>query len=242
MHGSRSSASRSRTPTSPGATRKHELTEYFTELATAPAREYFRPNVWPNTPDILPEYLQIGGRAGVHASRLVLAATLARELRHLRTGVRAEARTRRASPAARSTSTPRSTSCGTGTSSAPTACAIHRAGEPDPPRQPGAAARLEPRVSSRSRTTQLIAYAKTDRRPIDCGPRGREPRPAPRADRLGRTCRWTGSAWTSDAPYQMHDLLGDARYLWQGRATTCGSIRTASPRTSSSCTPRAHRA
>src|SRR5690606_26412350 len=40
-----------------------------------PAREYFRPNVWPNTPDILPEYLQIGGRAAF-MTRVVLAATL----------------------------------------------------------------------------------------------------------------------------------------------------------------------
>jgi starch synthase (maltosyl-transferring) len=55
---------------------KQELTEYFTELSQAPGREYFRPNVWPNTPDILHEALQSGVRA-VFASRLVLAATLA---------------------------------------------------------------------------------------------------------------------------------------------------------------------
>jgi starch synthase (maltosyl-transferring) len=54
---------------------KHELTEYFTELAHGPGREYFRPNAWPNTPDILPEALQFGGRP-VFMSRLVLAATL----------------------------------------------------------------------------------------------------------------------------------------------------------------------
>jgi starch synthase (maltosyl-transferring) len=55
---------------------KHELTEYFTELAQGPGREYFRPNVWPNTPDILTEALQIGGRA-VFMQRVALAATLA---------------------------------------------------------------------------------------------------------------------------------------------------------------------
>ncbi len=55
---------------------KPELTEYFTELAHGPGREYFGPNVWPNTPDILPEPLQIGGRP-VFMARLVLAATLA---------------------------------------------------------------------------------------------------------------------------------------------------------------------
>jgi len=54
---------------------KAELTEYFTELAAAPLAEFFRANLWPNTPDILTEYLQFGGRAAFMA-RLVLAATL----------------------------------------------------------------------------------------------------------------------------------------------------------------------
>jgi starch synthase (maltosyl-transferring) len=54
---------------------KRELTEYFTELALGPGTQYFRPNVWPNTPDILQETLQSGLRA-VFAARLVLAATL----------------------------------------------------------------------------------------------------------------------------------------------------------------------
>ena len=55
---------------------KSELLEYFTELAQSPSREYFRPNVWPNTPDILTETLQLGGRPAF-AIRLALAATLA---------------------------------------------------------------------------------------------------------------------------------------------------------------------
>jgi starch synthase (maltosyl-transferring) len=55
---------------------RQELIEYFTELAHGPGREYFRPNVWPNTPDILTEALQIGGRA-VFMQRIALAATLA---------------------------------------------------------------------------------------------------------------------------------------------------------------------
>jgi starch synthase (maltosyl-transferring) len=54
---------------------KAELTSYLTELTQTPVREFFRPNQWPNTPDILTEYLQIGGRA-VFAIRLLLAATL----------------------------------------------------------------------------------------------------------------------------------------------------------------------
>jgi len=54
---------------------KRELTDYFTELALGPGRQYFRANVWPNTPDILHETLQSGLRAAF-AARLVLAATL----------------------------------------------------------------------------------------------------------------------------------------------------------------------
>ena len=54
---------------------KGELIEYMTELTRTQGREYFRPNFWPNTPDILNEYLQFGGRPAFMA-RLVLAATL----------------------------------------------------------------------------------------------------------------------------------------------------------------------
>jgi starch synthase (maltosyl-transferring) len=54
---------------------KHELTTYLTELTRTDVAEFFRPNFWPNTPDILPEHLQYGGRAAFMA-RLVLAATL----------------------------------------------------------------------------------------------------------------------------------------------------------------------
>jgi starch synthase (maltosyl-transferring) len=55
---------------------KQELTAYFTELSRGPGREYFRPNAWPNTPDILPTALQYGGRP-VFMARVAMAATLA---------------------------------------------------------------------------------------------------------------------------------------------------------------------
>ncbi|MBP6775951.1 MAG: alpha-1,4-glucan--maltose-1-phosphate maltosyltransferase [Piscinibacter sp.] len=55
---------------------KDELTEYFTELTAGAGREYFRPNAWPNTPDILPAALQYGGRP-MFMARVALAATLA---------------------------------------------------------------------------------------------------------------------------------------------------------------------
>lgn len=54
---------------------KTELMEYFTELTRSEVREYFRPHLWPNTPDILTEELQRGGRPAFMA-RFVLAATL----------------------------------------------------------------------------------------------------------------------------------------------------------------------
>jgi starch synthase (maltosyl-transferring) len=59
----------------PWRTAKGETTAYLSELAQAPVREFFRPNQWPNTPDILTEFLQRGGR-GVFGIRLLLAATL----------------------------------------------------------------------------------------------------------------------------------------------------------------------
>ena len=54
---------------------KRELIEYFTELTQTEMSEYFRPNLWPNTPDILPFVLQEGGRPAFMI-RVLLAATL----------------------------------------------------------------------------------------------------------------------------------------------------------------------
>ena len=54
---------------------KHELIEYFTELTQTEMSEYFRPNLWTNTPDILPFVLQEGGRPAFMI-RVALAATL----------------------------------------------------------------------------------------------------------------------------------------------------------------------
>ena len=54
---------------------KQELTEYMNELVFGPSRNYFRPNFWPNTPDILPYHLQYQGE-NIFIIRLALAATL----------------------------------------------------------------------------------------------------------------------------------------------------------------------
>ncbi len=56
-------------------TTKSELAAYMRELTESPVREYFRPNFWPNTPDILHGYLQEGGRPAF-VIRFLLAAAL----------------------------------------------------------------------------------------------------------------------------------------------------------------------
>jgi starch synthase (maltosyl-transferring) len=54
---------------------KWELEEYFREISQPPVSDFFRPNLWPNTPDILHDFLQAGGRPAFFI-RFVLAATL----------------------------------------------------------------------------------------------------------------------------------------------------------------------
>jgi len=54
---------------------KPEIIDYLTELTQTESAEYYRPNFFPTTPDILPWYLQTSGRPGF-VIRLVLAATL----------------------------------------------------------------------------------------------------------------------------------------------------------------------
>ena len=66
---------------------KQELTEYFTELTQTEVREYFRPNLWPNTPDILPGVLA-GRRAPRVHDPLGFGGDAGGELRNLRSGVR----------------------------------------------------------------------------------------------------------------------------------------------------------
>ena len=54
---------------------KQELTDYLAELTQSECKEFLRPNFFPNTPDILPQFLQTGGRPAFMI-RFVLAATL----------------------------------------------------------------------------------------------------------------------------------------------------------------------
>jgi starch synthase (maltosyl-transferring) len=54
---------------------KQELTEYVEELTKSDQKEFYRPNFWPNTPDINPGHLQYGNES-IHMQRYFLAATL----------------------------------------------------------------------------------------------------------------------------------------------------------------------
>ncbi len=56
-------------------TKKQELTDYMEEISTPPVSDFFRPNLWPNTPDILPGFLQTTNPAA-YMQRIILAATL----------------------------------------------------------------------------------------------------------------------------------------------------------------------
>jgi starch synthase (maltosyl-transferring) len=58
---------------------KPDLQAYFEEISNPPVSDFFRPNVWPNTPDILHEQLQVSDptiRRAVFEQRVILAATL----------------------------------------------------------------------------------------------------------------------------------------------------------------------
>ena len=56
-------------------TAKAELQQYFEEITKPPVTDFFHPNLWPNTPDILHATLQTGGRPAF-MQRVILAATL----------------------------------------------------------------------------------------------------------------------------------------------------------------------
>jgi starch synthase (maltosyl-transferring) len=67
---------------------KWEIEQYFEELNHTPVCEFFWPNLWPNTPDILPEYLQTGRAPGLHRPTGAGGHALF-QLRYLRAGLRA---------------------------------------------------------------------------------------------------------------------------------------------------------
>jgi starch synthase (maltosyl-transferring) len=192
-----------------------ELTEYFTELTQPELRNIFRPNLWPNTPDILSEYLQTGGR-GAFVTRLVLAATLGAnygiygpafelcEARPIQPGseeyLNSEKYELRAWPLDRPDSLRELIG------------KVNRIRRANPALQADAHIEFHPVEND---AKQLLCYSKrTDDFAnrivvvVNLDPHG------PQAgmvhlqlDRLGIL---------ADQPYQMHDLLADKAYIWRG--------------------------
>jgi starch synthase (maltosyl-transferring) len=192
---------------------KWELTEYLTELTQTEMREYFQPNFWPNTPDILTEYLQTGGRPAFIA-RLVLAATLAAnygiygpafelcENRPLAPGKEEYLNAEKYEIRSWDISRPDSLK--------DLITRVNRARRENPALQSNANLRFHPLDND-----QMIAYSKAtdDRSNIVLTV-------------VNLDTRYTQSGWVdlpladlgldAQTPFQVHDLLTDARYVWHG--------------------------
>jgi starch synthase (maltosyl-transferring) len=193
---------------------KWEITEYMKELTRTEVREFFRPSFWPNTPDILTEALQYGGRP-VHMARLALAATLSASY-----GIYGPAFELMDSRPLREGSEEYLSSekyeirqwdvKGSG-SLRDFIARINRIRRENPALQQNATLEFHDIDNE-----ELIAYSKSD----------------PKAANLVLTVvnldpHHTQSGWLElpidrlgiepDRPYQMHDLLTGARFLWHGR-------------------------
>ncbi|HLS57561.1 MAG TPA: alpha-amylase family glycosyl hydrolase, partial [Zeimonas sp.] len=192
---------------------KHELTTYFTELTRGPGREYFRPNAWPNTPDILTEALQHGGRPAFTA-RLVLAATLSASY-----GIYGPAFELMEQVARE----PGSEEYLDSEKYEIRSWAIERA---DSLRDLIALVNRIRRENPALQSDRSLAFMPTDNEQVICYAKrsldgantivvvvGLDPHHAHGAW-LDLDLRWLGVA--ADSTYQMHDLLSGARYLWQG--------------------------
>jgi len=193
---------------------KYDLTQYFTELAHGPGRHYFRPNVWPNTPDILPETLQTGLRA-MYAVRLVLAATLAANF-----GVYGPAFELMESK-------PREQGSEEYLDSEKYQLRHWALDRPDSlssliarmnriRRENSALKSNESLSFCRLDNDQLIAYVKTD------AASGNVILTVVNLDPHAAQSGWVDLDieelnFPADKPYQVHDLLSDQRYIWRGR-------------------------
>jgi starch synthase (maltosyl-transferring) len=192
---------------------KHELMSYFSELTGTDVREYFRPNLWPNTPDILPESLQVGGRAAF-MSRLVLAATLSGNY-----GVYGP-------PFEHGWSAPREPGSEEYSHSEKYQVHHHDLDRPDSLRH------FVARVNAIRRERPAIAHGgelafhRAENEQIVCYSRATHDRSDIVLVVVNLDPHYRQGAWLelpletfdlpASRPYQMHDLLTDARYLWHG--------------------------
>jgi starch synthase (maltosyl-transferring) len=187
------------------------LTEYFTELTSPPVCDFFRPNAWPNTPDILTEQLEAGARS-TFVARLVLAGTLSSNYGIYGPPFELMDNKRRDSDSEEYLNSEKYEvkhwDIERKDSLRELITLVNKA------RRENAA--LQSNTSLRFHeidNEQLIAYSKaTDGNVIICvvnlDPRYRQ------SGFLGLPLADWGVA--EDEPYQVHDLLSDARYTWMG--------------------------
>ncbi|MEP6654658.1 MAG: alpha-1,4-glucan--maltose-1-phosphate maltosyltransferase, partial [Myxococcales bacterium] len=193
-------------------TTKAELTEYIQSIADTDVKEFFRPNFWPNTPDILPEHLQFGTRA-TFIARAVLAATLspnwgiygpAYELQEkvAREGSEEYAQNEKYQLRAWDLARPDSLR--------PVLRRLNQIRRDNPALQ-----RVAGTVFHETDSDALLCYSRIDENSsqpllvvVNLDPHNQH------AGWLTLDLAALGIA--KDARFQVHDLIGDARYLWQG--------------------------
>ncbi len=192
---------------------KWELTKYFTDLTQSSVREFFRPNLWPNTPDILPESLQVGGRPAF-MTRLVLAATLAGNY-----GIYGP-------PFEHGWSIPREPGSEEYLHSEKYQVHEHDLNRPDSLKDFIARVNQIRRSSPAIAHRGVLKFHEAENEQIICYSRTAPDQSEIVLVIVNLDPNYRQSAWITlpltemdlpaDRPYQMHDLLTDARYLWHG--------------------------
>jgi len=189
---------------------KDELTEYARELFRTPLVEYFRPNFWPNTPDILHDELVHGGRPA-HKSRFVLAATLSSAygvygppFEH----VFNEQHPDREEYARNEKYEIRTWDWDDPTSLQPFMARVNRIRNENPALQ-----QMRTLQFHETRNSELIAYSKTAGTNLIVVVVSLDPH-HPQEGQLSLPPDDVGLP--DDAAYPVHDLLQDARYTWHG--------------------------
>ena len=193
-------------------THKGELREYVEELAYGPAADYLRPNFWPNTPDILSGPLRLG-HAGVFKQRFVLAATLSPSY-----GIYSGYELCENEPASEFNEEYRHSEkyevkhrdFEQPGSLAPFIARVNDARRRHPALADLANIRFEPGAND-----QILAYSKRSRDGTDVVLVAVNLDPFHvQQDTLGLDLGWLGLP--GDAPYEAHDELTGATYIWEG--------------------------
>jgi starch synthase (maltosyl-transferring) len=192
--------------------RKWEIEQYYAEIHGPPVVDYFRSNAWPNTPDILTEQLQLGGRS-MYVQRLLLAATLSANYGIY--GPPFELMETRARPGAEEYAANEKYEIRHWDLDAPHSlreviARVNRIRHEHPALQQDATFALHDVDND-----QIVAFSKRD-------PVGGEVVLVV----VNLDPNWKQSGWlwldleelgvAPDAQFQAHDLFGDARYLWYG--------------------------